>query len=99
MRRVYVAPSLACGRRPLAVRMFPMKFLVTTDGSERSLHVLPHAGRLARSAGATIELARVLDPHNDATHVQAPSRHEAIDRVRATWQGELQAALAAANVP
>ena len=76
-----------------------MKFLVTTDGSERSLQVLPHAGRLARSAGATIELARVLDPHNDATHVRAPSRNEAVDQVRVTWQGEMEAALAAAGVP
>jgi nucleotide-binding universal stress UspA family protein len=38
-----------------------MRVLATTDGSERSLHVLPHAARLARAAGGELLLLHVRD--------------------------------------
>jgi nucleotide-binding universal stress UspA family protein len=70
-----------------------MKILVTTDGSERSLCVLPHAARFATATGASLTLARVLDPRTDASGDVAPTLEEALVRVRERWSAELREAL------
>ncbi len=67
-----------------------MKFLVTTDGSGRSLQALPHAVRLARVAGADLLLVRVLDPLLDCGASRAPSLAEATAEVASKWMDELQ---------
>ena len=72
-----------------------MKILVTTDGSERSLCVLPHAARFATATGAELTLVRVLDPRTDAAGEVAPHLEEALERVRARWRDELAGVLAA----
>lgn len=72
-----------------------MKILVTTDGSERSLCVLPHAARFATATGARLTLMRVLDPRTDAAGEVAPKLEEALERVRGRWAGELRETLAA----
>ncbi len=71
-----------------------MKILVTTDGSERSLCVLPHAARFATATGAELTLMRVLDPRTDASGDIAPSLEEALVQVRERWTAELGAVLA-----
>ncbi|WBL37426.1 universal stress protein [Tepidiforma flava] len=76
-----------------------MNILVTTDGSERSLCILPHAARLAAAVGADLRLARVLDPRSDAAGVVAERLGAAVAEVRARWEEELRAALAAHGVP
>ncbi len=75
-----------------------MNILVTTDGSERSLCILPHAGRLAALLGADLHLARILDPRSDAAGVVAERLGPAVAEVRARWEDELRAALAAHRV-
>ena len=68
-----------------------MKILVTTDGSERSLCVLPHAARLAEALGAELVLGRVLDPRTDAAGEMAERLDDAVARVAGRWQAELAA--------
>lgn len=75
-----------------------MKLLVTTDGSERSRCILPHAARLARAYDAEMVLLRVLDPRSDAAGVVAPGLAEAVGEVRARWEAELRGLLADAGV-
>lgn len=70
-----------------------MKILVTTDGSERSLCVLPHAGRFATATGAELVLMRVLDPRTDASGDVAPTLEEALVQVRERWTAELNETL------
>ncbi len=68
-----------------------MRFLMTTDGSPRSLQVLPHAVRLAEVTGAELLLLRVLDPRLDSAASRAPSLAEAAKEVAAEWLTELEA--------
>lgn len=72
--------------------------LVTTDGSEHSRRVLPHAAALATAIRAELTLLRVLDPLVDAADIVAPRLDEALERVRATWLTDLQQTIAAARV-
>lgn len=71
-----------------------MKIIVCTDGSERSMAILPHAARLARALGAEIVLTRVLDPRVDAASVVMPKLDEAVAIVQAKWEDDLQSRLA-----
>jgi nucleotide-binding universal stress UspA family protein len=73
--------------------------LVMTDGSRRSLRVLPHAARLAAVTKASLLLTRVLDPLTDCGDEQAPSLAEATRRVAARWQQQLDAQVAGLGVP
>ena len=66
-----------------------MKILVSTDGSDRSLTVLPHAGRLAKALGAQLVLCRVLDPRVDAADVVAPKLEDAVAQVESRWKSDL----------
>lgn len=75
-----------------------MKILVTTDGSERSLCVLPHAARFATATGAELTLMRVLDPRTDAAGDIAPSLEEALVQVRERWNAELREVLSARGI-
>lgn len=75
-----------------------MNILVTTDGSERSLCILPHAARLAAALGAQVHLARVLDPRADAAGVVAERLAAAVAAVRADWEADLRAALERAGI-
>ncbi len=70
-----------------------MKILVCSDGSERSLSVLPHAGRLAGALGAELVLARVLDPRTDAAKEVSADLEEAVGRVAARWEADLRQSL------
>ncbi len=67
--------------------------VVTTDGSERSHSVLPHAALLAAAAESPLTLLRVLDPRVDASDVIAPSLQEAVATVKARWTSEMEALL------
>lgn len=67
-----------------------MKVIVSLDGSEHSLRVLPAACQFAEAAGATLTLLRVLDPKIDLANVVAPSVQEAIDTVTARWREEME---------
>jgi len=67
-----------------------MKIVVTTDGSERSLTVLPHAGAFARATGAVLLLTRVHDP--------AKETGENLEGLLARWDRELAAWAAEAGV-
>ncbi|MCA9831090.1 MAG: universal stress protein [Dehalococcoidia bacterium] len=75
-----------------------MTIVVSTDGSERSLHVLPHAARLARAMDEPLALLRVLDPRVDCASELVPSLREATRLVSARWKQELQATLEANGV-
>jgi nucleotide-binding universal stress UspA family protein len=78
--------------------MAPMNILVTTDGSDRSLCILPHAARLAAALDATLNLARVLDPRADAAGVVAERLDAAVAEVRAAWEAELRGVLTARGI-
>jgi nucleotide-binding universal stress UspA family protein len=75
-----------------------MKILVTTDGSDRSLCVLPHAARFASAFDAELVLMRVLDPRTDASAEVAPNLEEATARVRERWSTELRQVLSARGI-
>ena len=75
-----------------------MNVLVTTDGSERSLHALPHAAAFARATGSQITLLRVLDPLLDVGNQFALHVDEAVEKVSAAWQAELTSTLAGAGI-
>lgn len=75
-----------------------MRILVATDGSERSLRMLPHAGRFARAAGGDLYLTRVLNPRVDLAKDPALHTDEAIEHVAVRWRDELQAHLAEAGL-
>lgn len=70
------------------------EILVTTDGSDRSRQVLPHAARLARETGQRLRLVRVIDPLTDAANVLSPSLAEALAEVKRRWEPGMQAMLA-----
>ncbi len=69
-----------------------MKIVVTTDGSDRSLRILPHAAALAKATHAEILLTRVLDAAHDL-------HGGSIDDVAARWKAELAAWGEASGVP
>lgn len=71
--------------------------LVTTDGSQPSRSVLPHAARLAAACGGRIMLMRVLNPQIDLAREFAGDVETAVGRLSAAWQAELEPALAAAG--
>lgn len=75
-----------------------MKILVTTDGSPRSLTALPHAAALARAAGSTLTLLRVLDQLMDLGDHFAVKLDDAVERATAEWEASLAAALQSAGV-
>jgi nucleotide-binding universal stress UspA family protein len=66
-----------------------MRILVTTDGSERSFRVFPHAALLAKAAGAEVLLLQVLDPRMDAASEFDLNLQRAAERVAVQWQQEL----------
>jgi nucleotide-binding universal stress UspA family protein len=68
--------------------------LVTTDGSDRSRHVLPHAARLAAETHQELRLVRVLDPLLDAANVVTPSLDDALAEVKRSWEPQLRAMVA-----
>lgn len=75
-----------------------MNVLVTTDGSERSLRILPHASLLANQLEAELILTRVLDPRQDVADELAPTVSEAVERVKARWDIELERLLEANGI-
>ena len=72
------------------------RILVTTDGSQLSRSVLPHAVRLAAACGARLVLARVLNPSVDLPHNHA-GEPDALAALVRTWQAELESVLRAAE--
>lgn len=78
--------------------MRTVTIVVSTDGSERSFHALPHAARLAEAMGDSVALLRVLDPRVDCSSELVPSLREAIRRVSARWEEELLANLSAHGI-
>lgn len=69
-----------------------MRILVTTDGSERSLRVLPHAAAFAHATGSALTLLRVLEPKRDAPGDGHP-KHEVLQRVSARCRDDMQSLL------
>ncbi|MCC7364902.1 MAG: universal stress protein [Dehalococcoidia bacterium] len=74
-----------------------MKLVVTTDGSDRSLCVLPHAAAFAEAAGLPLVVMRVLDPWHDAGDEFALKLDEAIAKVSDRWRTELAPKIEAAG--
>lgn len=77
----------------------PPAILVTNDGSQQALRVLPHAALLAHSAGADVILLRVLDPSADLSHVAAADRPAVIRALVTGWRTELAELLEAREIP
>ena len=75
-----------------------MRVLVTTDGSERSRAVLPHAARMAWALDGELVYARVLDPRVDCRAEAAKAMHHRIAAVAERWNTELDAELAANRI-
>lgn len=75
-----------------------MKFIVCTDGSERSMAIIPHAARLAQAVGAEIVLSRVLDPRADAASVVNAKLEDAVAEVQAAWEQDLRDRLTSQGV-
>ncbi|MEO8540375.1 MAG: universal stress protein [bacterium] len=71
-----------------------MKFLVCTDGSERSIATLPHVSQLASVLSAEVILVRVLDPRVDGAGVVATDLEWALQQVEASWKKEMDSSLA-----
>jgi nucleotide-binding universal stress UspA family protein len=66
--------------------------IVTTDGSDRSLRVLPHAGYLATQLGCGLELVQVLEIE-DVAGEPAESKEASLERARARIEADLEANL------
>lgn len=75
-----------------------MRILVTTDGSLRSLSVLPHAKAFATATGAELTLLRVLDPGNDVERRRGVAAHRAAAAVADHWKEEMDSVLASFGV-
>lgn len=67
-----------------------MRILITNDGSDTAVNVLPHAVRLAEALRAEAVLLRVLNPFVHVSSVVALTRAEAVTRVAKAWDEELQ---------
>ncbi len=67
--------------------------LVTNDGSDASLRVLPHAARLAAALDGRLVLVRIIDPDAELANIPADEREPAIRNLRARWEGPLAAQL------
>jgi len=74
-----------------------MKILATTDGTPRSLGIVPHASRLAEAMSGELVLARILSPLMDAGSVVTPKLEDAVRVVSERWTDELTAVLAEAK--
>lgn len=74
-----------------------VSILVTTDGSQLSRSVLPHAVRLAVACDARLVLARVLDPAADLPNNHGNARQATVPDIARAWQAELEAVLQAAG--
>jgi len=72
-----------------------INILVTTDGSQPSRRVLPHATRLAAACGGRITLTRVLNPMIDLAGELATRVDAASARVAEEWRTALEGSLAA----
>lgn len=71
-----------------------MKILTTTDGSEVSWAVVPHAAAFARATGGSLTVVRVLDPLVDLGSVLDVDLSAAAARLSAEWEAALRAELA-----
>jgi nucleotide-binding universal stress UspA family protein len=60
--------------------------LVTNDGSEASLRVLPHAARFATACNGRIVLLRVLDRESDLGDIPALDRESGVRDLMARWE-------------
>lgn len=69
--------------------------LVTTDGSQLSRSVLPHAARLAAACGARVVLARVVNPSADLA--RGAAGEASIAALSREWQAELESILRSAG--
>ncbi len=75
-----------------------MNILVTTDGSQPSRRVMPHAIRLAAACGGRITFLRVLNPLLDLAGDRSTNVEAASARVADEWRAALEADLAAAGI-
>ena len=75
-----------------------MRLLVAFDGSDGAMAALREANALARAAGASVVLLRVLNPLVDAADVVAPSTAEAMRPVLEHAAVELGTAAEAAGL-
>lgn len=79
--------------------MNAMRIVVTTDGSPRSLGVLPHAREFAMATGSELILLRVLDPKKDVKRRSGVAVHKDVEPRLAEWREQLATALNSASVP
>lgn len=75
-----------------------MKIVVTIDGSDRSLRILPHAGALAKATHAEVLFTRVLDPVRDLDEKIGAFPGRNLDEAVAEWEAELAGWAAEAEV-
>ena len=71
--------------------------IVTTDGSDHSLRVFPHADRLARALGAELQAVRVVEPSEIAPE-PGEDRRAAIEHTCARLTEEVAGTLRRAGI-
>jgi len=75
-----------------------MRIVATTDGSPRSLAVLPHAAAFAKASQSELVLLRVLDPQRDAPRSKGVPAHKRVKPIVSVWTDELRVTLDAFSI-
>ncbi len=75
-----------------------MRIVATTDGSLRSLAVLPHAAAFANASRSELVLLRVLDPQRDVPRSKGVPADKRVKPIVSVWTDELRATLDAFSV-
>ncbi len=70
-----------------------MRIVATTDGSLRSLAVLPHAAAFANASRSELVLLRVLDPQRDVPRSKGVPAYKRVKPIVSVWTDELRATL------
>ncbi len=75
-----------------------MRFLVAYDGTDGAFAALAAAAKLARASAAEVTVLHVLNPLIDASHIVAPTTHEALAKVAEASRAALTARLEALDL-
>ncbi len=75
-----------------------MRIVATTDGSLRSLAVLPHAAAFANASRSELVLLRVLDPQRDVPRSKGVPAQKRVKSRVSVWTDELRATLDAFSI-
>jgi len=75
-----------------------MRIVATTDGSPRSLAVLPHAAAFANASQSELVLLRILDPQRDVPRSKGVPAHKRVEPIVSVWTDELRVTLDAFSI-